>query len=285
MKTILFPTDFSAVSDHAFEYCLHLAERLDAWILLYHAHHYSRLDVELVPEGMLQAFEQQEEAKALSYLRKYEEEVQKRLGKKVKVMHKLDFGFPKEQILYTCKEVKPDLLVMGTTGASSMLNRFLGSVTSHVIQHAPCPVMAIPAAAPFQPISRIAYATNFEEDDMGVFERLEQFASLLEASITLVHIRQVSKGWDLLKVDFFNELFKEKIQTEQMELFMKDCPDIVDGLNEFVQQQDIHVLAMLTHKRNLLEQLVSRSITKKMALNTRVPLLTFQKETVGQLVC
>lgn len=284
MKTLLFPTDFSRVSLNAFEYALHLAERLDAWIVLLHVHHYSRVDVELIPDAILNALESEHEAEALRQLEIYEQMVQDRLGKDVKVMHKLAFGFPKEQILFAAKEINPDLIVMGTTGAGSTLNKLLGSVCSHVIQYVSCPVLAIPEHAKYQPIKNLAYATNFEEENIEVFNQLSEFAKLLQADISCVHIKTNNKGWDLLQLDFFNQLFKEKINTKELDFYLENYPDVVEGLDKFVSERGISILAMLTHKRELLDRIFHPSLARKMALITKTPLLTFQASSVGQLI-
>lgn len=283
MKTILFPTDFSEVSENAFEYALHLAEQLDAWIVLLHVHHYSRVNVDLLPGGMIQALEQEQELEALRQLQLYEESVQQRLGKRIKVMHKLEFGFPKEQILISAKEIQSDLIIMGTTGASSTINKLLGSVCAHTIKCATCPVLAVPAQAKYRPIERIAYATNFEEK-IEIFDRLIEFGKLLNSQISCVHIKSKKKGWDLTQLDFFNELFREKINTHELDFYLQNSPDVVEGLSKFAADQQIDVLAMLTHKQALLKQIFHPSLSRKMALITQVPLLVFQEINVEQLV-
>lgn len=283
MKTILFPTDFSDASENAFSYALHLAEQLDAWIILLHVHHPHRADTALIPEGMLHALEVEEEALALDHLKAYEQAVQASSGKNIKVIHKLDFGLPREQILNVSREVEPDILVMGTTGAGNVLNRLIGSVTAHVIQYAHCPVLAVPLEARFRPLSKFAYATNFEEEELAVLDRFQAFVRLLKGEISCVHVRQQQKGWDLLQLESFNEFFLSKFDSNEMEFYLRDCPNVIDGLNQFVADNDIDVLAMLTHRRDLLKRLFRYSYARKMVLSTHIPLLTFQKETVQQL--
>jgi nucleotide-binding universal stress UspA family protein len=51
-------------------------------------------------------------------------------------------GFPVEELLATAHDA--DLLVVGSRGAGGFARLLTGSVSSQVVQHAPCPVVLIP---------------------------------------------------------------------------------------------------------------------------------------------
>lgn len=283
MKTILFPTDFTPLASQAFQYAIHLADKLDAWIILLHAHHYTRADSEFIPDGIMNALTSEEEQKVLEQFSDYESEVQKMLGKRVKIVPRVVFGFPKDQILEVSNKMKPDLIVMGTQGNRPWLNRILGSVTSEVINHAPCPVLAVPEDASYQGIERIIYATNFEEDTLEVFDQLAQFAGILEAKLACVHIKTENNGWDIVQLNLFNRLYQERIHSHQAEFFLQNDPDVVHGLNSFMETHPGEILAMRLQSRDLLEKLFRPNITQQMAKQSNVPLLTFRSEAVVHL--
>src|SRR5213075_235238 len=52
-------------------------------------------------------------------------------------------GDPREVLLEIAKEEHADLLVVGSHGRSSLPELRLGSVTSHVVSHAPCSVLVV----------------------------------------------------------------------------------------------------------------------------------------------
>jgi nucleotide-binding universal stress UspA family protein len=55
-------------------------------------------------------------------------------------------GRPTRKILQEINRVKPDLIVVGSHGHGFIHKVLLGSVSSEVLQKAPCPVVVVPAA-------------------------------------------------------------------------------------------------------------------------------------------
>jgi nucleotide-binding universal stress UspA family protein len=69
-------------------------------------------------------------------------EARERLGDaSLKVNEELLEGPPAEAILRVAEARDADLIVMGTRGLGSLRGLLLGSVSSKVVQHAPCAVM------------------------------------------------------------------------------------------------------------------------------------------------
>ena len=49
--------------------------------------------------------------------------------------------------------------------------------------------------------------------------------------------------------------------------------DLVEGINGVVKEKKADMIAIIPHRYNLIERLFHKSISKKMAFHTRVPLL------------
>jgi nucleotide-binding universal stress UspA family protein len=56
-------------------------------------------------------------------------------------------GDPASAICRIAEERQADMIVMGSRGHGPLAAALLGSVTSHVVQHAHCPVMVVPDPA------------------------------------------------------------------------------------------------------------------------------------------
>lgn len=271
MKTILVPTDFSNVANQAFEYALQLADSVDSWIVLFH----------VLPPTLKQ---QTDMEPSLADMQRYDKAVQKRLKKNIKVVHKISSGDPLTNILEICEEMRLDMVVMGTEGINGQLDQFIESLTSQVIQLSSIPILAIPKGSVFQPIKHVVFATNFEGDSLEILDRLQEFTTLLGARTSCVHIKNKQKGWDMLQLELFNELYQRKVATKGLTFYLQSYPDMVEGLNEFMKLKAGDILTMIQREKEIIRPSLQKSLIKEMALHTQKPLLTFQRESVGQLI-
>jgi nucleotide-binding universal stress UspA family protein len=144
-KKILFCTDFSENSDHAFEFAFGIAKRDEGLLYILH----------VIPVNPYQKYAEAYTTKEnLGKIRKnieedvnnqYEEHYVKKIenGTKFRIVTKS--GGEAEEIIKFSKHEKVDLIVMGTHGRTGIEHLFLGSVAEKVIQRSPSPVFIIPA--------------------------------------------------------------------------------------------------------------------------------------------
>jgi nucleotide-binding universal stress UspA family protein len=62
----------------------------------------------------------------------------------IQVGYKLSEGKPAKKIVKVAQKLSVDLIVMATDGRDSIKDFVTGTITEHVINHAPCPVLVIP---------------------------------------------------------------------------------------------------------------------------------------------
>jgi universal stress protein A len=143
-KRILVPIDFSEFSEHALDFAVELAGKLDATIHLIHAISIPAIGVpelgaawsptmidDLVTSG----------TKAMTKLADDRRKVA-RIGEAV-----VQLGDPRDLILKAAADLHADLIVMGTHGRRGIRRALLGSVAEAVVRTAPCPVMTIRGVA------------------------------------------------------------------------------------------------------------------------------------------
>jgi nucleotide-binding universal stress UspA family protein len=55
-----------------------------------------------------------------------------------------EIGEPAQRLIEACERLDADLLVVGRRGAGFLRRMVVGSVASHVVNEAPCPVLIVP---------------------------------------------------------------------------------------------------------------------------------------------
>ena len=149
---ILCATDLSPRSDEALRVAVHMAARYNAKLSILNVHEEFMDKEEMVMlrvsvEQMQERFKEiatrcRAQMKALVTAVGVEDIAVKYLireGKVGDVILKIA-----EELTEEIEEPNSPLIIMGTNGRDSLMERFLGSAAEYVVRHAPCPVLVIP---------------------------------------------------------------------------------------------------------------------------------------------
>ncbi|MEL6133176.1 MAG: universal stress protein [Bacteroidota bacterium] len=277
IQNILFPTDFSDEAMQAFEFAVEMADQLGANIILYHAYHYAVTGEFFVVPELIERIHAEMKDQALTEFQKYETQARARVGSKMKLAYKVDQDFAVEGILRVIQEAKADMVIMGTKGGENVWQRWMGSLTSLVIERAEIPVLAIPAEMLQLPIRHILYATNFEEQDQRIPALVPALAQQLNADLTCLHIRTLS---EVEQPQTYQEAF-EKMKESVGDQVTSECVVLHarepwQGIEEYMQHHRVDLVVTLTRHHTLLERLFQRSVTREAALKSEWPILALK---------
>jgi nucleotide-binding universal stress UspA family protein len=134
LRTILHATDFSELSDQAFQFACSLARDRGACLVVLHVYPPPIAHGEVVARRQPNGFHKELWQK----LQKYQV-----AGSALPVIHRLEEGKPGAVILTTARELNCDLIVMGTHGRTGLQRLLMGSVAEQVVREAPCPVLVV----------------------------------------------------------------------------------------------------------------------------------------------
>ena len=137
---ILVPVDFTETSKRALEHATELAKKFGAWITVMHAY---QIPVLGFPEGAYIAAAEVATQLATAAQRGLEAVVQDHKLDGVVMKSVLRDGVPWEEINAVAKEVRADLIVIGTHGRRGLARALLGSVAENVIRTTALPVFVI----------------------------------------------------------------------------------------------------------------------------------------------
>ncbi len=142
IEKILFPTDFSEHSKHAFSYALSFAKEYGARLYMLHvvedvqylANAYM-FDVPIMP-----SFADMEQSR----LKEMQEFIDREAAdSSISIEKMIKHGRPFIEIIQTARDENVDLIVIATHGRSGLEHVFFGSTAEKVVRKAPCPVLSI----------------------------------------------------------------------------------------------------------------------------------------------
>ncbi len=271
MKKILFPTDFSPVANQALAFSIQMAHRMGAEIQVLHVFDKQLLETDLLPFHISKALNASDFREAEEQGMKYVETLMRRTGKRVPLRVTFLFGYARDQILQLCQAEEPDLIVMGTSGATNAVEHFFGSTTSEIMLHARCPVLAVPPGIEYGDVRRIAYATDFREKHLKIFYSLNQLAHALNAEIVCIHVETKP----LIHADLIwqEDMLAPDMEFDAIPLKVVHHTRVIDGLKQFVRDEQVDILALQPHERYFPQRLWKKSVTQQMVLESDVPVL------------
>ncbi len=277
MKTILFPTDFSKNAAHASRYAGMLAKLYDAKLVLLHVHH-----IPMVPKNhpsleVSDAIALNEKSATVDLQVFTKEFIEISNLPSERVIQKLEYGFTAETIVETAKAIKADFIVMGTQGASDLLDKWLGTHAQEVIKTAECPVFTISKNVPIDYPQRILYAADFKKDETSATQKILDIAKPLGASCKVIHIHEeFEPNIGHIVEETITDLEK-KFETEDVSVQQLHRADIIEGLETYIKTYQPEVLALAIHEKSFLNSIFETSISRHFIQEAKLPLLTFKK--------
>ena len=270
MKTILFPTDFSSNTNSALEYALEIATIANATLHLLHVYT-PGVSISKVTGEVTDA-----KPEALEKLKVITDTIAKEFSS-TKCKSKLREGDIVTEIIAAAEQLNADLIIMGTLGASKLSKVLFGSNTAAIIEKSKCAVLAVPADSTYRIPQKILFATNFSYKDLEGAKRLARFADAFNAEIILGHVDLSIDEDNDETASMMNLMNEIKAITSYTKIAHRIVSDhnVMMGLDKIIEENNIDMFALSTHKRTWFEKMYNPSLTKKLSLHTNVPLVVF----------
>jgi len=276
MKTILCPVDFSASSFSAIEFAARLGDKLSASIELLHVITEKDFDAILSEDDVDKDLDDKVEL-VRTKLEKLAQQVKNDISAGLNIHFTIKEGNLIPLIIETENELYIDLIVMGTKGVSDIAEAYFGSNTLHVIKESTCPVFCIPEGTSINDLKKLVYAYNYQEEDIHALKEVITLATNLKATVDVLHIsteelksltkeekepdRDIQTYFDSASINFVYKYYKGSVP---------------DGINQYLRENKADILALLKKKRNFIEDIFHKSITRFFAYYTDIPLLVFK---------
>lgn len=282
MKTIIVPTDFSTTASNAADYAVHFAQQVKAErIVLLHAY-----EIPVAIDPMMPGIQIPEidsfRASAENRLYQFRADL---LLKYSNTSLVFDIHAVYGSILSALEDYAEnnpiELVVMGITGGGALEETLIGSNTVHIAEHSHIPLIIVPAKSSFKPIQKLLFACDFNDAEKYIpVNQIEMMQQLTGASLMVFNIEA--------EPDEFEQTFPGTVMGESFAVhtvleklnpsyhFSHD-ENFVEGVNHFVDEQQIDLVITVPKEHNFFAQLFASSHTKKLAFHSHVPILVLSK--------
>lgn len=275
IKNILVPIDFSECSKNALRIAIELAKKFDAKIHMVNAVHINHPHPDFIGGSLIDSIMIDYENQVQDSFKELESEVIELKD----VPHEADrfISYLTDAIYTESEQKKIDLIVMGTRGEHDKIEHLIGTRSTDIIETSKVPVIVIPEQVKTFAPQKIGFATDLTE--VKNFEKLKlisQFAALFNASIMVFSIvdnpdKLTAKDHKSLKE------IADRFKDHNCSARTVHSDSIVDGIKSFLKTHQLDMLVMIPKKHSFFEKLFRKSVTKNIAIDIDIPLLSFHE--------
>lgn len=273
VETIVVATDFSPVSQHAFEVATQVARNYGSRLVLVHV--ISPVSAAPLTGAELRQFETNSWAARQKLAGLAADPAVRGLD----VRTTLGFGAVGEEVLEVVDKQKGDLLVVGTHGGHGLEKLLIGSMAEALFRGSSVPVITVGphSSRVHVPFKKILFATDLSGHDLRAAQYATSIAEENDAEITFLHVLDHKDGE---RHDAWNEAagrLRELAPFDADEfcrpLFLVDCGDAAVEIlrNAREEQADLIVLPVSSP---LMSDHATWSIASKVVRESACPVLT-----------
>lgn len=285
-RHILVPIDFSLHSEKACKMAINIASKLKIKLVFFHCyinpviHSIPFNDIYAYDPTLLNKLESVEDRaneKFQDFVTKMSNEIGKEKWKSVSPEYIIKSGYPENDIVAFAHKNRSQLIVMGS--GESEPNGIVGSVAADIMYNARVPVMIVPEETPeriLNNFTNVLYATNFDEKDFVALDKLMTLLKPFKVKVMCAHVGQPKEnGWDLAHIEGMKDILHKKYEDFEFECQLIVGKDVLESLERFIERENVEILSLTTHKRNMISRLFNPSLARKMVFHARTPLLVF----------
>ena len=275
MKTIVVPTDFSEISLNAANYAADMACMVGANVALIHVY------MVAMPLSDLPAavnYLEGVEVNAREQIEELKEKLLYRTGERIIIHTEVRSGNVLSEITGYCDIIKPYAVIMGSQGATAAERFFLGSHCVAAMKHLEWPLITVPPKAKFLSIKKVGLACDFRKVIESV--RIQEIKAFIEDFAAELHVLHVSDEND---GTFSDEMIEESGWLQEILADLKPSYHFLKGLeiektiSDYAEKNKLDILLIIPKKHSLWSKLFQESHSKRLLLQTRIPVMTIHE--------
>lgn len=257
MKKILYPTDTTTASQNAFVYALNIARAYEAKIIA--LHFYNASDV-----AFKEAFDNlNHQSKLLGF-------------DDVQIEHIIKNSENRSVELVAQRE-KADVVVVASKGTESSTPVLVGALISEIVTASKTLVLVIPEEKKYQKgFKNITFTTRFRDKDKKALNKCLEFADITGAKVKCLYIKTSKSDISEAKINEWKALYSDK----NVEFHIIESNEVNKAILNFIEIFNSDLMALLTYKRNFIEELFRESTAQKLSYYASVPVLVIHESNL-----
>lgn len=276
LKNILVPVDFSNCSKNALKIGIDLAKKHNSTLHLVNAIHIPAPQVDVTGGHVMvePVFEDYEKRAAHEF-----EQLKKEFEQLNEVSHQTHtlISIVSEAVRTCIDDKSIDFIVMGTKGNHSTLEKLIGGTSAEVVRSASVPVLLVPENISSLNLAKIGYATDLGEiDDINRLEPLLYFAQMANAEVQVFYVARSLEDMSSVK-SLQSQKISDYLNGVAHSFHCVEDKKITHGIFEFIETHQLDMLTMYPRKHGLLDRIIKGSVTKTIAMDIHIPLLSIHE--------
>ncbi|MFM1794284.1 MAG: hypothetical protein RL642_669 [Bacteroidota bacterium] len=274
MKLIVVPTDFSPLADNALKYGIDLATAMGSSLMIVHVYQMpiSYSEVSLITVSLEEIKQASEDR-----LAELKHNIETITAGKLVVYTESRLGDVGDEIKKLSQTLQPFTIVMGSRGVTGAGKFFLGSNSLSVIDKTSTPVIVVPPGGKFSSYKKIGLTTDFKQVvDKTPVVPIRTLINFFNAELHVLHV-------DYKQRSFTPDVPEQTLNLDMLLSGMNPTYDFIEnknineGINDFAEKNNLDLIITLPQKRNFLESLFEKSLTRELLHHTNIPVMCIGK--------
>ena len=277
MKKILIPSDFSDNAKDALKYAFELNKNTNCLI---HIFHVTEPQVITTADGNVINLELTKEQinKIKNDLSELEDLgkaiLKKNEDKKIKIETSYQVGGILNCIKAKSIALSTDLIIMGTRGLNhSTLESIFGTISTHIVDITPCPVLFIPLQYAYEPLDHVLFTTILDSGDPFELNKAYKILSPHNPVVRCLYIQEESAKPNKKKIKDYAKYMLEHSPAIQTIFNIETDSKPSEVIEDYINSYEPKILILHKMRKNLLNRILHPSVSKKIINNLKVPLL------------
>jgi len=277
MRKILIPTDFSKNAKDALNYALKFIE--NSMVELHLLNVITPITTSIVDGSnigttIIEAHEKQANESMENLKKEAESFLKKNDYNHVKILTHISIGEVILTIPTMAKELEIDLIIMGTQGKNhSFLEKIMGTISTYMTQHSPCPVLLVPQNYNYKKIDNLIFATDLNTGDPYELSRAIKLITPHNPVVRCVYVRKEFEDKFDKTIEGFAKYFVDHSPSIRTTFNIEIGEHPAEIVGEQAEIYDAELIVMHKSRKNFLQRLFKKNHTKAFINKLNLPIL------------